>query len=87
MDEMLKQVGLVLRPFISIGLENGGLKWSSTRALLKLELCFDKDDFICRATASVQLLESRAARPGEGASFDAFCRALRDREEAKKWLG
>merc|ERR1712054_289765 len=38
-DEMLKQVGVVLRPFISIGLESGDLKWLSTRALFTLELC------------------------------------------------
>jgi hypothetical protein len=87
MDDYLRELDELLRPFVSIRLESGDIRWLSTRALLRLDLHFDTDDFIAWASTSIQLLESRAARPGEGANYDALARALRDRTEAVKWLG
>jgi energy-coupling factor transporter ATP-binding protein EcfA2 len=87
-DQLLgHDLEVALRPFISVSLECGGLQWKSTRCLFKLDLSFDEDDFICRAVADVKLLESRAGRPGDGATYEVFYKALRDRQESKQWLG
>mmetsp|Transcript_5188 Transcript_5188/g.7501 ORF Transcript_5188/g.7501 Transcript_5188/m.7501 type:complete len:887 (-) Transcript_5188:153-2813(-) len=59
----------------------------STRAILMLDLSFDEDGFICRATGSVNALESsRVASPGDGTNYDVLYKAVRD-PSGKEWLG
>mmetsp|Transcript_12421 Transcript_12421/g.20332 ORF Transcript_12421/g.20332 Transcript_12421/m.20332 type:complete len:999 (-) Transcript_12421:70-3066(-) len=88
-DSLLRdEMDAMLRPFISLSVQSDSLKWLSTRALVSLELSFDDDDFICRVSASVQMLETRrVAQPGDGPNYEALYLAFSDRDEAKKWLG
>jgi len=88
-DQRIVALERLLRPFLSVRstppLETA--RWSSTRAILSVELVFDSDLWICRVVAGVRLLElKRVAKKAHGRNFNVFYQVAHD-NLASNWLG